>query len=93
MDVVKVADHVVDLGPDGGEAGGHIIFSGTPEALAERDSATGRFLRMELERSARLAEAENGEDEEDVDLDELTSDDEDEPEEEPEEEEEGEPVP
>ncbi len=51
MDVVKVADWIIDLGPDGGEAGGHIVFAGTPEALASSDTATGIHLRRELERT------------------------------------------
>ncbi|MEM9665368.1 MAG: ATP-binding cassette domain-containing protein, partial [Bacteroidota bacterium] len=85
LDVVKVADHVIDLGPDGGAGGGRILFAGTPEALAEQDTPTGRFLKEELERSARLAA--HREDDEDLDLDTLASDDEPEVEE-PEEEEE-----
>src|SRR5690606_27100773 len=52
-DVIKVADHVVDLGPDGGAAGGQILFAGTPEHLADEDTPTARFIREELERSAR----------------------------------------
>ncbi|NNE46817.1 MAG: ATP-binding cassette domain-containing protein, partial [Rhodothermales bacterium] len=51
MDVVKVADYVVDLGPAGGEAGGQIMFSGTPEQLATENSATGQVLNQELQRS------------------------------------------
>jgi excinuclease ABC subunit A len=51
MDVVKVADYVVDLGPAGGEAGGQIMFSGTPEQLATESSATGQVLNQELQRS------------------------------------------
>ncbi len=50
-DVAKVADHVVDLGPDGGAAGGQILFAGTPEELAEQDTPTARFIREELERT------------------------------------------
>ena len=73
MDVVKVADHVVDLGPDGGEAGGRILFSGTPEALAETDTHTARYLREELERSARTPDTEAPGA---VDLDALAGDDE-----------------
>jgi excinuclease ABC subunit A len=45
LDVIKTADWIVDLGPEGGEGGGRIIAEGTPEAVAEnRDSATGEFL-------------------------------------------------
>ncbi len=52
-DVAKVADHIVDLGPDGGDAGGQILFAGTPEALAEQDTPTAGFMREELARSER----------------------------------------
>lgn len=49
MDIIKVADHVIDVGPEGGRGGGEILFAGTPEELAEvKDSHTGRFLKMEL---------------------------------------------
>ncbi len=49
MDVIKVADHVVDIGPEGGEGGGRIVVEGTPEAVAESGKGhTGRFLRAEL---------------------------------------------
>ncbi|MDX1740261.1 MAG: excinuclease ABC subunit UvrA, partial [Rhodothermales bacterium] len=51
MDVVKVADYIVDLGPAGGDAGGRIVFAGSPEELARQDSATGRVLQEELRRS------------------------------------------
>jgi len=71
-DVVKVADHVIDLGPDGGDKGGHIIFAGTPEELALQDTHTGHFLHKEL---TRFADSSNGEDDEDIDLDALAGDD------------------
>ncbi len=49
MDVIKVADHIVDLGPEGGERGGEIVAEGSPEEVAQCErSHTGRFLRMEL---------------------------------------------
>jgi len=45
LDVIKSADYVIDLGPEGGAGGGRIVAAGTPEEVAERDrSATGRFL-------------------------------------------------
>jgi excinuclease ABC subunit A len=45
LDVIKSADHVIDLGPEGGEAGGRIVARGTPEEVARsRESFTGRFL-------------------------------------------------
>lgn len=49
LDVIKVADHIVDLGPEGGRGGGEIIASGTPEEVAKnKKSITGQFLKEEL---------------------------------------------
>jgi excinuclease ABC subunit A len=49
LDVIKVADHIIDLGPEGGDGGGKILFEGTPEELVEAEgSYTGEFLRGEL---------------------------------------------
>ncbi|WP_163377845.1 excinuclease ABC subunit UvrA [Cyclobacterium sp. SYSU L10401] len=49
MDVIKVADHIVDLGPEGGEKGGEILFSGKPEDMVDHQSSyTARFLKPEL---------------------------------------------
>ncbi|MCS6990304.1 MAG: excinuclease ABC subunit UvrA [Chitinophagales bacterium] len=49
LDVIKCADHVIDLGPEGGEAGGYLVFEGVPEKLAEHASShTGRYLRPKL---------------------------------------------
>lgn len=49
MDVIKVADHIIDLGPEGGDGGGKILFEGTPEGLLKcKESYTGEFLKMEL---------------------------------------------
>ena len=49
MDVIKCADHVIDLGPEGGERGGHLVVSGTPEQVAAcPESYTGRFLKDKL---------------------------------------------
>jgi excinuclease ABC subunit A len=51
LDVIKTADWVVDLGPEGGDGGGEVVASGTPEALARKKrSFTGRFLRPLLEK-------------------------------------------
>ncbi len=48
-DIIKCADHVIDLGPDGGEKGGEIVFAGTPEKLAECEaSITGQYLKKLL---------------------------------------------
>jgi excinuclease ABC subunit A len=50
MDIIKSADHVIDLGPEGGEKGGYIIAEGTPEEVAKNPSSyTGKFLKAELE--------------------------------------------
>jgi excinuclease ABC subunit A len=49
LDVIKMADYVVDLGREGGKEGGELVFSGTPEALADcPQSYTGKFLKTEL---------------------------------------------
>jgi excinuclease ABC subunit A len=49
LDVIKAADHVIDLGPEGGHAGGEVVVTGTPEAVAAcKGSHTGRFLKAHL---------------------------------------------
>ena len=49
MDVIKVADHIIDIGPEGGEDGGRILFEGTPENLLNvKESFTAQFLKDEL---------------------------------------------
>lgn len=49
MDVIKVADHVVDLGPEGGHAGGNIVMTGTPEQIIESNQGyTAQFLKLEM---------------------------------------------
>jgi excinuclease ABC subunit A len=49
LDVIKTADHIIDLGPEGGDYGGEIVAVGTPEELAaERNSYTGQFLSKVL---------------------------------------------
>jgi len=49
LDVIKTADHVIDLGPEGGHAGGRVVASGTPEMIAAaKNSHTGRFLKAHL---------------------------------------------
>lgn len=45
LDVIKTADHIIDLGPEGGEGGGNIIAQGTPEEVAESGTYTGEFLK------------------------------------------------
>jgi len=49
LDVIKVADHIIDLGPEGGDGGGKILFEGLPEDLIKvKESHTGKFLKEEL---------------------------------------------
>ncbi len=56
LDVIKQADWIVDLGPEGGEAGGEVIATGTPEEVADvEESYTGQFLRRMLPRVAAAA--------------------------------------
>jgi excinuclease ABC subunit A len=56
LDVIKQADWIVDLGPEGGEAGGEVIATGTPEEVAEvEESYTGQFLRQVLPKVAAAA--------------------------------------
>jgi excinuclease ABC subunit A len=50
MDIIKVADHIIDMGPEGGERGGEIMVSGTPEMVAKnKKSFTAAFLKKELD--------------------------------------------
>ena len=50
MDVVKLADYVIDIGPDGGSMGGEIVFTGTPQEMADHaDTITAKYLRKSLE--------------------------------------------
>jgi excinuclease ABC subunit A len=54
LDVLKTADWLIDLGPEGGEKGGYVIAEGTPEQLARKpESATGHYLAPILERASR----------------------------------------
>ena len=49
LDMVKVADHIVDIGPEGGSKGGHIVFEGTPEKIIKhKTSHTGKYLKLEM---------------------------------------------
>ena len=58
LDVVKSADYLIDLGPEGGEAGGQIVATGTPEEVAQvPESYTGQYLKQMLERDKERAEA------------------------------------
>ena len=56
LDVIKTADYIIDLGPDGGEAGGRIVAMGPPESVAQvEESYTGHFLREVLHASTTLS--------------------------------------
>ncbi|MFD1038856.1 excinuclease ABC subunit UvrA [Virgibacillus byunsanensis] len=57
LDVIKTADHIIDLGPEGGDRGGEIIASGTPEQISEvKESYTGNYLKPILERDRNRME-------------------------------------
>lgn len=51
LDFIKSADHVVDIGPEAGDAGGKLVASGTPEEVANTDTHTGKYLRRILKKS------------------------------------------
>ena len=58
LDVIKTADHIIDIGPEGGDGGGKVVITGTPEEVAASDSSwTGKFLaetfRLQDERRAQ----------------------------------------
>ncbi|MDW3221944.1 MAG: excinuclease ABC subunit UvrA [Paracoccaceae bacterium] len=56
LDVVKTADHIIDIGPEGGDGGGRIVATGTPEKVAEAgDSYTGKYLKPMLNHTKRVA--------------------------------------
>jgi excinuclease ABC subunit A len=55
LDVVKTADWVIDLGPEGGEGGGRIVAEGTPEQIAAAKSFTGKYLKPVLAPARRVA--------------------------------------
>jgi excinuclease ABC subunit A len=62
LDVIKCADHVIDLGPEGGGAGGHVIAEGTPEQVARiKTSYTGQFLAPLLARTVTVSRAKKAE--------------------------------
>lgn len=51
LDVIKMADHIIDLGPEGGDGGGTVVATGTPEKIAEVEASyTGKYLKPVLER-------------------------------------------
>ena len=49
LDVIKIADHIIDMGPEGGDKGGQVLATGTPEEIAQvEESYTGQFLKKAL---------------------------------------------
>ena len=51
LDVIKVADYIIDIGPEGGDRGGRIVAAGTPEEVAEnKKSYTGQYVKKYLKR-------------------------------------------
>ena len=59
LDLIKCADHIIDLGPEGGSAGGLVIAEGTPEQVAEaKGSFTGQYLKPLLEKDKLLRQQE-----------------------------------
>ncbi|MDX5324541.1 MAG: excinuclease ABC subunit UvrA, partial [Exiguobacterium sp.] len=61
LDVIKSADYLIDLGPEGGDGGGTIVATGTPEEVAEvAASYTGKYLKPVLERDAARAKPKAG---------------------------------
>lgn len=60
LDVIKVADYLIDMGPEGGRGGGQLLYAGTPEGLVEAQVGyTWKFLKDELQAVAPLAQATN----------------------------------
>ena len=57
LDVIKTADHVIDLGPEGGDAGGYVVATGTPEQVAKTKTWTGKYLRQILEKATLVDSA------------------------------------
>ena len=61
LDVIKTADWLVDMGPEGGGGGGRIVAEGTPEQVADNpDSHTGRYLKALLRRSGQASPGKTG---------------------------------
>ena len=59
LDMIKTADHIIDLGPEGGDGGGTVVAEGTPEEIADNPAShTGRYLRFMLDRDKELARKE-----------------------------------
>lgn len=61
LDVIKTADYVIDLGAEGGDAGGYVVATGTPEQIMRvKGSHTGRYLKAHLAKSNGHAQSQNG---------------------------------
>ncbi len=59
LDVVKTADHIIDIGPEGGDGGGRVVATGTPEEVAEvAESYTGKYLKPMLTKARAKVAAE-----------------------------------
>ena len=57
LDVIKCADHIIDLGPEGGDGGGKIIAQGTPEEIAQHQTSyTGHYLKKLLDNASTTEE-------------------------------------
>ena len=60
LDLIKTADYIIDLGPEGGDKGGCIVATGTPEEVAQSESSyTGQYLKMLFEREKSLQKSGN----------------------------------
>ena len=56
LDVVKTADHIIDIGPEGGDGGGRVVATGTPEKVADvAESHTGKYLKPMLYKQTKVA--------------------------------------
>jgi len=77
LDVLKTADHIIDLGLDGGAAGGQILATGTPEEIVGSKSYTGAYLKEELARTESVSSAEENV-EVTIDLEDMAADEQDE---------------
>ena len=60
LDVIKTADHIIDLGPEGGDNGGKLVASGTPEEIAKvKKSYTGMYLKTILKKQEEISRRKN----------------------------------
>jgi excinuclease ABC subunit A len=58
LEVIKTADHIIDLGPEGGTGGGEVVATGTPEEVARIDASyTGQYLKPYFEKSRKRKSA------------------------------------